>query len=282
MATGKIQPTDFANKPVLQGSLESRGQRLRLVIYILLLIGIVILLIAWPPAASAQNKPTLDAIDFSILPGNRVRFELRLSDPVSEPRSFAIHHPARIALDFPGVSLNLSQKTQIINVGLTLSVSAVEGRDRTRVVIQLIRLVPYKMDITNGTIFITIGESGNTSSYRGEIGMGRIEDIVFEPGNARVGRIHIKLSNPLTVIDTYEEGENIIVDFFNTDLPKHLSRILDVMDFATPILTIDTFAQGNNTRMVINTTGNYEHLAYQTRHQLSIALKALNKLKGSN
>ena len=215
------------------------------------------------------------AFHFSILPGNRVRLELRLSDPVAEPQSFAIHHPARIAIDFPGVRLNLEQTSRIIDIGLTHSVSAVESRDRTRVVIQLIRLVPYKMDITNGTIFITIGESDDTSSYRGAIGMGRIDDIVFEPGNAGVGRIHIKLSDPLTVIDTYKEGENIIVDFFNTDLPKNLSRVLDVTDFATPILTIDTFAQGNNTRMVINTTGNYEHLAYQTRHQQSIALKAM-------
>ncbi len=275
MAIQKLQPTDFANKPVLKASPDLRTRRLRHFIYILLIIGIVILLIAWPPAASAQVKPTLDAIDFSILPGNRVRLELRLSDPVAEPQSFAIHHPARIAIDFPGVRLNLEQTSRIIDIGLTHSVIAIESRDRTRVVIQLIRLVPYKMDITNGTIFITIGESDDTSSYRGEIGMGRIEDIVFEPGNAGVGRIHIKLSNPLTVINTYEEGENIIVDFFNTDLPKNLSRILDVTDFATPILTIDTFAQGNNTRMVINTTGNYEHLAYQTRHQQSIALKKI-------
>ena len=275
MATQKVQPTDFANKPVLQDPRELRTKRLRHFIYILLIIGIAILLLAWPPAASAQVKPTLDAIDFSILPGNRVRLELRLSDPVAEPQSFAIHHPARIAIDFPGVRLNLEQTSRIIDIGLTHSVIAIESRDRTRVVIQLIRLVPYKMDITNGTIFITIGESDDTSSYRGAIGMGRIEDIVFEPGNAGVGRIHIKLSNPLTVINTYEEGENIIVDFFNTDLPKNLSRILDVTDFATPILTIDTFAQGNNTRMVINTTGNYEHLAYQTRHQQSIALKKI-------
>ena len=275
MVTQKMQPTDFVNKPNPQDSPELRTKRLRHFIYILLIIGIIILLLAWPPAASAQVKPTLDAIDFSILPGNRVRLELRLSDPVAEPQSFTIHHPARIAIDFPGVRLNLEQTSRIIDIGLTHSVSAIEGRDRTRVVIQLIRLVPYKRDITNGTIFITIGESDDTSSYRGEIGMGRIEDIVFEPGNAGVGRIHIKLSDPLTVIDTYEEGENIIVEFFNTDLPKNLSRVLDVTDFATPILTIDTCAQGNNTRMVINTTGNYEHLAYQTRHQQSIALKKI-------
>ncbi len=277
MMIQKIQPADFVNKPILQGSQELRAQRLRHFIYIFLFIGIAILLLVWSLVAGSQIKPTLDAIDFSILAGNRVRIELRLSNPVGKPQSFSIYNPARIVLDFPGVSLNLPQKTRIINTGLTYSMTAVEASDRTRVVIQLIRYVPYKMDITDGTIFITIGDSGDTGGlgYIGAPEMGHIEDVAFEKDNEGDGRIHVRLSDPLTVIDTHEEGKSIIVDFFNTDLPKHLHRILDVTDFATPILTIDMFAQGDNTRMVINTTGSYEHLIYQTQNLQSIDLKSI-------
>jgi type IV pilus assembly protein PilQ len=207
--------------------------------------------------------------------GNRVRIELRLSVPVQAPKSFVIFDPARIAIDFPGVKLNLPQKSQTINYGLTHSVSAAETPDRTRVVINLVRLVPYKMEITNGTIYITIGESGDTKNYPGELNKSQIESVVFEQGNAGEGRIHVKLSDPFTVIDTYEEGNNIIVDFFATELPEDLNRVLDVTDFATPILSIDTFARGDSTRMIIKTTGNYEHLAYQTHHQQFFDLKPI-------
>ena len=278
MAIQKIQPADFVNKPVLQGSRELRTQRLRHLLYIFLFIGMALLILVWSPVASSQIKPTLDAIDYSILTGNRVRIELRLSDPVGKPESFSIYNPARIVLDFPGVSLNLAQKTRIINIGLTYSMTAVEAGDRTRVVIQLIRHVPYKMDITDGTIFITIGDSGDAGGpgYIGAPEMGHIEDVAFQKDNAGDGRIHVRLSDPFTVIDTHEEGKSIIVDFFNTGLPKHLHRILDVTDFATPILTIDMFAQGNNTRMVIRTTGSYEHLIYQTQNLQSIELKSIN------
>jgi type IV pilus assembly protein PilQ len=277
MATHKTQATDFVNKPILQDPSELRTKRLRHFTYILLIIGIAILLLAWPPAAIAQTKPTLDAIDFALLAGNRVRIELRLSEPVEKPLRFATHNPARIVLDFPGVSLNLKQKTRTINIGLTHSVTAVEARNRTRVVIQLFRHTPYKMDFTNGTIFIIIGGAGNIGDlgYLGASEMGHIEDIIFEHGNAGDGRIHVKLSDPSIVIDTHEKGDNIIVVFFNTELPKNLNRILDVTDFATPILTIDTFAQGNDTRMIIKTTGNYEHLVYQTHKQGSIELKPI-------
>jgi len=277
MATHKTQTTDFDNKPLAQGPPELRLQKLRHFIAIILSITIVFLLLAWPPAASAQTKPTLDAIDFAILAGNRVRIELRLSEPVAEPLSFATHNPARIALDFPGVSINLKQKLRTIKIGLTHSVVAVADRDRTRVVIQLISHAPYKIDFTDSTIFITIGDAGDKGSlgYQGVPEVGHIEDIVFEQSNAGDGRIHVKLSDPFTVIDTYEKGDNIIVEFFNTDLPENLNRVLDVTDFATPILTIDTFAQGNDTRMIIKTTGYYEYLAYQTHKQQFIDLKPI-------
>lgn len=275
MTTHKIQPAHVDDRRIIPGSPESRARRIRHLINLITLIAVIVLLLAWPPAASAQITITLDAIDFSILSGNRVRIELRLSEPVEKPLRFATHNPARIVLDFPGVSLNLKQKTRTINIGLTHSVTAVEARNRTRVVIQLFRHAPYKMDFTNGTIFIIIGDAGDAKYTPGETELHRIEDIVFERGNAGDGRIHVKLSDPFIVIDTHEKGDNIIVVFFNTELPKNLNRILDVIDFATPILTIDTFAQGNDTRMIIKTTGNYEHLVYQTHKQGSIELRPI-------
>ena len=75
----------------------------------------------WPPGAFAM---TLDEVSFAKLPGNRVQIKLTLSDPVDEPLSFAIDNPARVALDFPGVSLNLDSKRQT-HAGIIL------GRDGT-------------------------------------------------------------------------------------------------------------------------------------------------------
>ena len=233
------------------------------------------LLLNCPLAVAAQFATTLDAINFSTLSGNRVRIELKLSDPVPEPVSFSMHNPAQIALDFPGVRINLAERTRRINIGLTRNVTAVESADRTRVVIKLVRLVPYKIDMSGQSLYITIGESGSTGRiYLPEqADRSRIEDVVFEPGTEGEARVHVVFSDPPSYIDARRENSRIMIEFYDTALPARLDRILDVTDFATPIRTIEIFPWGKHTRMIINTTGHYEHLTYQTNKLQTVDVK---------
>ncbi len=226
-------------------------------------------------AVAAQIVTTLDAINFSTRNGNRVHIELKLSGPVTEPVSFSMHNPARIALDFPGVRLNLAEKTRAINIGLTRSVTAVESADRTRVVIKLDRLVPYKIDTSGQSLYITIGESGSTGRiYLPEqANRSRIEDVVFEPGAEGEARVYVVFSDPPSYIDARRENSRIMIEFHNTALSARLDRILDVTDFATPIRTIETLPWGKHTRMIINTTGHYEYLTYQTNKLQTVDVK---------
>lgn len=60
---------------------------------------------------------------------------------------------------------------------------------------------------------------------------------------------------------------------FETSLPPHLLRKLDVTDFATPVAGVDIKAQGNNVRMVINPVGNWEHSAYQSDKQFVVEVR---------
>ncbi len=112
--------------------------------------------LAWACAAQAQSGTTLDKISFSTLPGDRVQVVLDMSGPVDEPLSFAIDEPARVALDFPGVSLNLPRKTEDIGVGMARSVTAVEAGGRSRVVLSLVKLVPYAIDVSGNQVVLTI------------------------------------------------------------------------------------------------------------------------------
>ena len=67
----------------------------------------------------------------------------------------------------------------------------------------------------------------------------------------------------------------LIVDFVKTSVPKNLERRLDVQDFGTPIVTVDTFAQGPNTRMIIEPKGLWEHSAYQTDNRFILEVKPI-------
>ena len=58
-------------------------------------------------------------------------------------------------------------------------------------------------------------------------------------------------------------------------MPRNLERRVDVADFGTPVLTVDTFQQGGNARMVIDPKGLWEHSAYQTDNRFILEIKPI-------
>ena len=244
---------------------------------------VAIVAMTWACMASAQTGTTLDKISFSTLPGDRVQVVLDMSGPVDEPLSFAIDEPARIALDFPGVSLNLPRKTEDIGVGMARSVTAVEAGGRSRVVLSLVKLVPYAIKVSGNQVVLTLDSTGSTTSQaaakRAAGIKGSIESIDFRRGKGGEGRVMVILSDPAIVVNTFERGDDIIVEFIGVELPEDLSRRLDVIDFATPVRIVDTKQVGDNVRMVIEAGGAFDHLAYQSEDLFTLDVKALSEVE---
>ena len=63
------------------------------------------------------------------------------------------------------------------------------------------------------------------------------------------------------------------------DLPEELSRRLDVIDFATPVRVVDTKQDGGNVRMVVEASGVFDHLAYQSEDLFTLDVKALSEVE---
>jgi type IV pilus assembly protein PilQ len=240
-------------------------------------------------------EASLQTIDFSALPGDRVQISLRLSEPVDEPVSFTTENPARISLDFAGVSNKLGYKTKVIGVGPAHSITALQAGDRTRVVINLTSLVSYKTQVQDSDILITLDVSNrgvgsvatrpapvsavtsapdaseiSTRSYG-------ISNVDFRRGEAGEGRVLVTLTNPSTPVDVREEGGKIVVEAFKTDIDSALVQSLDVMDFATPITKVVTKPVGENVRIEISPTGEYDYLAYQTNEIFTVEVRSLTK-----
>lgn len=231
---------------------------------------------------------TLDDMSYSSLPGDRVQIQLKLSEPVlAEPLNFTIDNPARIVVDFPDTSLNITEKTQAIGIGAAHSASIVEAAGRTRVVLNLVKSVAYDMSVQGDTVTLTLAATTDSavssparasSTARAASFDARIESIDFRRGSAGEGRIIITLSDPSVGVNLGQEGGKVVVDFIGTNLPEDLNRRLDVVDFATPVKEIDTSPSASGARMVVTTTTqDYDHLAYQSDNQLTIEFKPLSK-----
>lgn len=240
-------------------------------------------------AAHAQSGAQLTNISYNTLPGNRVEIRMEMSQAVSDPLVFSIDNPARIAMDFPGVKLAVPKRSQSIGVGMARSVAAAQASGRTRVVLNLIKIVPYELrregnavvlslDSVESAAISTLKPSRQTAAAaRVQAPMKRIDNVDFRRGQNREGRVLITLSDASTVIDTREEGNNVIIEFKDTSLPARLERKLDVVDFATPVVSVDTLSEGNVVRVIIETSDEFEQLAYQSDNLFTVDIKPLTK-----
>jgi type IV pilus assembly protein PilQ len=242
----------------------------------------LLLLCLLPRAALAVTE--LQDIEYSSLSGKRVQLQLKFSALIPEPQFFAINDPACIVLDFPKVKIGAVHRSQAIGLGMTRSLTMVEAADRSRVVINLVQSVPFEIRAEGNVVYVTISGSpaitslGSDTAASAEQHM--IKNIDFRRGEEGEGRIIVSLSDAQTPVDIREEGGRIVVDFINTTLPHELERRLDVLDFATPIRLIDTFAKDRSVRMVVIPTGaEHEHLSYQSEDTLIVELKPLAKQK---
>ncbi|RJQ46597.1 MAG: type IV pilus secretin PilQ [Gammaproteobacteria bacterium] len=239
---------------------------------------------AWAEAEPPANGPMLQEISSSSLPGGKVQIKLGLSAPPPAPLSFTIDNPARIVLDFADTAQGLAKGSQTVGLGAVRSVSVASAKGRTRVVVNLDKLMPYETRSEGNDIYLTLDASGGDAmasaapaAVIATAAKHSVSNIDFRRGEQGEARIIISLSDPAIGVDVHRESGKIIADFLNTGVPENLERRLDVADFATPVKIVETSRQGANTRLAITAQGEYEHLAYQADNVFTIEVKPVTK-----
>jgi type IV pilus assembly protein PilQ len=227
---------------------------------------------------------SIESINVSPASGGQIVVKVMLKEPpASAPAGFTVNNPPRIAFDFPNTTSALGRATQEVGEGDLRSINVVQAGDRTRLVFNLNRVSAYDTQIDGRALLITLQGAGATAATAGmttqfaqaQPGDARhaLRDIDFRRGNAGEGRVVIDLSDNAVGIDLKVQGRTIVIDFINTALPQNLQRRLDVTDFGTPVQVVSATAQGNNTRVVIEPAGNWEHTAYQSDSRFTVEVK---------
>jgi type IV pilus assembly protein PilQ len=168
------------------------------------------------------------------------------------------------------------------------TVLAAEANGRTRLVVNVDSLVPYTTKVDGNTIIVTLGgQPGDAvkQSAQARAGSGQgataaertIRTIDFRRGADGTGRVIVQLTDPRTPVNVRQEGNQVVVDFAGTLMPKNLMRRYDVMDFATPVQTVDALRVEGSSRLVISAQGDFEQLAYQSDNQYTIEIKPSQK-----
>jgi type IV pilus assembly protein PilQ len=230
----------------------------------------------------AQQVRRLETIDVVPLSGQSVELRLGLDGAAPDPVTFTIDDPARIALDLPNTTIALPSRRREVNVGPLTTILAAEANGRTRVVFNMSTLPQYTTRVEGNSIVVTIGDqAGAAATFAGQpaggggraaAGARSINNVDFRRSPEGAGQVIVELSDPSTPVDVREEGGRIIVEFQDTMLPAALLRRLDVTDFATPVVTVDSIRANEDAQLVVTVSGDYDQVAYQSDNLFTLEL----------
>ena len=240
--------------------MNNQNQRMGLHMWQRVVISVAMLL-----GLNAHAQTAIESVTGSIQSGTEI-VRIDLSQALKTiPTGFVIQSPARIALDFPGVTNAMGRSTVDVNQGNLKSVTVVQAGERTRVVLNLKLPTAYKAEIQGKSILVsleTVTNSATVSAAPTAFAENRsrdsapLKDVDFRRTPDGAGRVVVSLPNNQVGVDIRQLGKTLVVEFMKSTLPEGLRRRLDV-------------------GMVIEPKGDWEHSAYQSDEQFVIEVKEI-------
>ncbi len=236
--------------------------------------------IAWSQIAAAQGPVRLTAVEVQPMQGQTLQIRLRTDGVAPQPLTFTIDRPARLSVDLPDVVLALESRRIDVGTGGVDTIVAAEASGRTRVVFNLDSLVPYSAQADGDSVIVTLGATATatapapaTFAAAPSAGTRSITGVDFRRSPTGAGRVVVQLSDPATPASLRQEGNRVIVDFTGARLREDQMKRYDVVDFATPVTMVDAARVGDNARIVVTASGDFEQIAYQADDQYVIEVK---------
>ena len=239
---------------------------------------------------AALAAPIVKNVEFSSRPGSKFEVRVEFNETPPDFKTYAIEKPARIAVDFPGTTSSLEQKRFSLPYGNATKAVVLESGDRTRLVLELVKLVPYETRVEGNNLFLVVGQEGNdyvkpsneplrvdTSVVGVAKVASEITDLQFQRAGSGEGKLTLQLTDPSVDINVSSEGGDVKVEFIDTTVAERLMRRYDVTDFATPVNSVDVNTTERGTTLLLKNTGDFDYLAYQTDNEYVISVKPLSK-----
>jgi type IV pilus assembly protein PilQ len=236
-------------------------------------------------AGSASAANALQNVSYDAQPGGRIELTLAFSDAAPDPKVFTTNNPPRIAIDLPDTTNAFSSRHIDIGKGATSGVSVISAGGRTRVTVELFRESAYRTRVEGKNLIVTVNNgptgattttavvSDPTKALPSSAGT-PVSNIDFRRGPNGEGRVLVTLGSTATTPEMHREGDHVIVSLAGSSLPSKLAQRLDVLDFATPVQSIDSKASPGGARLDIRTKGEVETSAYQSGSEYVIEVAA--------
>ncbi len=228
--------------------------------------------------------------------GDQVLLKVQMAAPLKAlPGNWSVVEPPRVVIDFPDTDNQSGKTVQQVSEGDLRSLNLVQTDKLTRLVLNLYRPTKFSTEIVGDALFIKLQAQGVQASQEQAPSVyqptpvattaaaksppaadtAAVRDILFRRGEDGQASITVDLTDGTTPIDIRRSATGITVELRDVEIPERLQNRRDVNDFATPVTTITSRADGNLTRMEIAARGRWFHQAHLTNNQLNIEIKPI-------
>ena len=239
-----------------------------------LCLGLILLVL---PALSAWAASDVTAANYSSNAAGDVVITLSTGGDEPNVSVFATESPARIVLDMAETNSQVDASPVSVGIGAVQKFTTIAAGGRTRVMVDLSKMVTYDYQSGNGQVVLTISGDGQGSTAPRSNGTARftLENIDFRRGENGQSKVIVSLDKDGSNVSVNSREGGLSVDIFDANLPNALNQRLDVVDFATPVQIIDAGQTGTAVRVELEVSGLYEHMAYQSGNDWVIEVSPL-------
>jgi len=239
----------------------------------------------WLMAGLAQAA-VIEDIAFTSHSGAQLEVQVTFDEPpLADLESYTIEEPARIVLDLPQTASALGEKRFPLSQANATSVMVLESDGRTRLIVNLVELVPFETQISGRQLILRVGRDGReegadtmstdvlkTDANRVARVVSEITDLRFRRATDGEGLLVLTLSNPSVDASIFNESGKITLQFTDTNIRENLIRRFDVTDFATPVRKVEVTTTERGARLQLTAEGRFDYLAYQTGNEYILAV----------
>lgn len=209
------------------------------------------------------------------IPGQGTEIRVMFNGLPPQPQAYQLDQPSRLVLDFDKAQQNLKQSSIPVATAEASTVDVSSDAQRARLTVNLANAGAFTTRVEGNTFILKIN-SAQAAKYVQPVAQRQqqgISNIGFHRGSNGEGQVVVDLLGGNTPVDVQQQGSKVVIRTLGNKVPAHLTRRLNVNDFATPVATVDAHNDGGNGVITIQSTGSYEYMAYQTDNKLTVSLK---------
>ncbi|MFY8300681.1 type IV pilus secretin PilQ [Pseudoalteromonas sp. SS15] len=239
-------------------------------------------------SGSVNALPMLYDVRYNPISNSETELQLVFDEQLNlEPKVSVLNDPARLELFFSGAEFEESLQQLKVNKAGIKQIQSTMVKDGFIVTIEMEQLKLYKTEVKNNLVYLQISENpiyGVSESSEEGVGqlthhINRIQSIDFRRGEKGEAKVLVFLETSQAAIDVQERGGKIIADFHHIDILDELLYELDVVDFGTVVSKIETFSEGNKSRLVIEPNSAFAFKYEQLDNIFTLTIEKDNKTK---